>query len=137
MQAYDLVIIGAGPAGLTAGLYAGRFRLKALILEKMSVGGQIVLSPSIENFPGFPGGTPTFDLIEKISQQAREVGIAVEHGEVLEIIASKELPIPVYNTKAAENSYQARSVIIASGAQSKRLGVEGEEKFIGRGVSYC
>ncbi|MDD5653624.1 MAG: thioredoxin-disulfide reductase [Candidatus Omnitrophica bacterium] len=137
MQAYDLVIIGAGPAGLTAGLYAGRFRLKALILEKMSVGGQIVLSPSIENFPGFPGGTPTFDLIEKISQQAREVGIAVEHGEVLEIIASKELPIPVYNIKAAENSYQARSVIIASGAQSKRLGVEGEEKFIGRGVSYC
>jgi len=134
---YDLIIIGAGPAGLTAGLYAGRFRLKTLILEKMSVGGQIILSPSIENFPGFPGGTATFDLIEKISQQAREVGIEVEHGEVIEIVASKELPIPVYSIKTAENNYQARSMIIASGAQSKRLGVEGEEKFIGRGVSYC
>ncbi|MDD2752253.1 MAG: thioredoxin-disulfide reductase [Candidatus Omnitrophica bacterium] len=137
MAAYDLIIIGAGPAGLTAGLYAGRFRLKALILEKMTVGGQIILSSTIENYPGFPGSIATFELIEKISQQVKEVGINIENAEVLEIIPSKELPIPVYNIKTQDNSYQARSVIIASGAQSRRLGVEGEEKFIGRGVSYC
>ncbi|MDD5595008.1 MAG: thioredoxin-disulfide reductase [Candidatus Omnitrophica bacterium] len=137
MAVYDLVIIGAGPAGLTAGLYAGRFRLKALILEKMSVGGQIILSSTIENFPGFPGEIATYELIEKISQQVKQVDVSIENSEVLEIIPSKQLPEPIYNIKSSLGDYQARSIIIASGAQSKRLGVEGEEKLIGRGVSYC
>jgi len=137
MAVYDLVIIGAGPAGLTAGLYAGRFRFKALILEKMSVGGQIILSSAIENFPGFPGGIATYELIEKISQQVREVDVSVENSEALEIIPSEQLPDPIYNIKSSQGNYQARSIIIASGAQSKRLGVEGEEKLIGRGISYC
>lgn len=134
---YDVIIIGAGPAGLTAALYAGRFRLNALILEKMSVGGQIVFSSSIENFPGFPGGISTQELIDKFKKQVDEVGVKIEPEEVLEIDQSFKLETPLYNVKAPDRSYEAKSIIVATGAQGKRLGIEGEDKFIGRGVSYC
>jgi len=130
---HDLIIIGAGPAGLTAGLYAGRFRLETLILEKMSVGGQIITSPSIENFPGFPGGIPTAELIEKLKQQVDDLGVKIELDEAIEIIPDKNN----YFVKTGDNSYQTRTIILACGAQPKRLGVLGEEKLIGRGVSYC
>ncbi len=130
---HDLIIIGAGPAGLTAGLYAGRFRLNALILEKMSIGGQIILSRTIENFPGFPEPISTADLIEKIKTQVDRVNVPFVMEEVIEVSAGNG----IYSLKTAENTYQAKTVIIASGASAKRLGVAGEEKFIGRGVSYC
>jgi thioredoxin reductase (NADPH) len=134
---YDLIIIGAGPAGLTAGLYAGRFRLNALILEKMSVGGQIILSSVIENFPGFPGGISTQELIDKFKKQVDEVGVKIEPEEVLEIGQSFKLETPLYNVRTADKTYEAKSIIVSTGAQAKRLGIEGEDKFIGRGVSYC
>ncbi len=144
---YDLVIIGAGSAGLTAGLYAGRFRLNTLILEKMSVGGQIILSSIIENYPGFPAGISTYELIDRFKKQVEDVGVKIEHSEVLEI---SEKPLPntncheskaelprIYNIKTSDGFFDTKSLIIAAGAQAKRLGAEGEEKFIGRGVSYC
>lgn len=144
---YDLIIIGAGPAGLSAGLYAGRFRLNTLILEKMSAGGQIMLSSTIENYPGFPAGISTTELIDKFKKQVEEVGVKIEYSEVLEISEKSssnrnfrelkaELP-QIYTVRTSGGSFDARSLIIATGAQAKSLGVEGEERFIGRGVSYC
>lgn len=134
---HDLIIIGAGPAGLTAGLYAGRFRLNAVILEKINPGGQIIFSPSIENFPGFPGEISTQELIDRFKKQVDEVGVQIKTEEVIEIEQSFNLKTPIYNLKTHQASYEARSVIIATGAEPKRLEVEGEKKFLGRGVSYC
>lgn len=133
----DLIIIGAGPAGLTAALYAGRFRLKTMIFEKMSVGGQIILSSSIENYPGFPSGISTFELVERFQKQAEEAGIKIEQEEVLEIIPHTQGEDEIYKIKTKEGLYETKTVIVASGAQSKQLGVPGEDKFVGRGVSYC
>jgi thioredoxin reductase (NADPH) len=134
---YDLIIIGAGPAGLTASLYAGRYRLNTLVLEKLAVGGQIILSSTIENFPGFPGGIATEELIERFKKQSDELGIKITMQEAGEINFTLQAGSPLYNITTKEASYQARSLIIASGAQPKRLGVEGEERLTGRGVSYC
>ena len=134
---YDVIIIGAGPAGLTAALYAGRYRLNALVLEQLSVGGQIILSSTIENFPGFPGGISTEELIERFKKQTEELQIKVAIEEVKEVIFALQLKNSLYNINTSCASYQTRSVIIASGAQPKRLGAQGEEKLIGRGVSYC
>lgn len=134
---YDLIIIGAGPAGLTAGLYAARFKLNTLILEKLSPGGQIILSHIIENFPGFPGGISTQELIERFKKQIDELGLKIEIDEAKEIVRVPKSKILIYNVKTIDKIYQTKSVIIASGAEPKKLDVEGEEKFIGRGVSYC
>jgi thioredoxin reductase (NADPH) len=136
---YDVIIIGAGPAGLTAGLYVGRYRLDSLILEKMAVGGQIVLSSSIENYPGFPGGIGTFDLMDKMKQQVEEVGAGIRLEEVMELNENKAQGAPVgsWTVKTTENIYETRAIILAVGAQPKRLGVKGEDKCTGRGVSYC
>ncbi|RJP29111.1 MAG: thioredoxin-disulfide reductase [Candidatus Omnitrophota bacterium] len=134
---YDLVIIGAGPAGLTAALYAGRFRMNTIILEKMSPGGQIILSPSIENYPGFPGGISTHELIEKFKSQVQELGVKIVPEEVVEIASEHASQETVYKLKTSDNVYQARAVIIATGAQPKQLGAEGEKQLTGRGVSYC
>ncbi|MFA5117119.1 MAG: thioredoxin-disulfide reductase [Candidatus Omnitrophota bacterium] len=136
---YDVIIIGAGPAGLTAGLYSGRYRLKSLILEKMAVGGQIVLSSDIENYPGFPGSTGTFDLMDKMKQQVEEVGVEIRLEEVLELAQDKAQGSQAvsYRLKTTENTYETRAIILAVGAQPKRLGVKGEDKCIGHGVSYC
>ena len=134
---YDLIIIGAGPAGLTAGIYAGRFRLDSVIFEKMSAGGQIILSYSIENYPGFPGGISTFELIDKFKAQVDELGVKIENKEITQIKEISESGRTAYELHAQEEIYKTRSVIIATGAESKRLGIPGEDRLIGRGVSYC
>ena len=128
---HDLIIIGAGPAGLTAALYAGRSRLKSLILEKMVVGGRILMSEQIENFPGFPKGITTQELTKRMEEHVRSLDVEISSEEVLELDA-KSMTI-----KTDSGSYQARSIIIATGAKPRRLGVPGEDKFTGRGVSYC
>ncbi len=130
---HDLIIIGAGPAGLTAALYAGRFKLDARIFEKMSPGGQILLSPSIENYPGFPEGISTFELIDKFKQQVGHLGLNIEDNEVLEVIPEGGF----YRIKTRGGDFATKTVIISTGAQSKRLNVKGEDNFVGRGVSYC
>jgi thioredoxin reductase (NADPH) len=130
---HDLIIVGAGPAGLAAALYAGRFKLSTLIFEKMSTGGQILLSPSIENYPGFPGGVSTFELVDKFKEQVEELGLTIEDREVSGIVSEERF----YTVKTTAGDFKTRAVIISTGAQSKRLGVKGEDKFIGKGVSYC
>jgi thioredoxin reductase (NADPH) len=134
---YDLIIIGAGPAGLVSGLYAGRYRLDTLLFEKLSVGGQIMLSPNIENFPGFPGGITTDELIGRFKKQAEEVGVKIEAEEIIELTSEFNNKAPLHLVKTSDNLYRARSIIIASGAEAKRLGIGGEERLTGRGVSYC
>ncbi|MFH0790783.1 MAG: thioredoxin-disulfide reductase [Candidatus Omnitrophota bacterium] len=131
---YDLIIIGAGTAGMTAGIYAGRFRLHTLILEKICAGGQIITSPSIENFPGFPGGIATQELVDRLKKQVDDLDVAIKMEEVYEIIADSG---DKYKVKTDAQTYEAKVVIIASGAQPKRLFVDGEDRLIGRGVSYC
>jgi thioredoxin reductase (NADPH) len=133
----DLIIIGAGPAGLTAGLYAGRYRMNAVILEKLSPGGQIMLSPDIHNFPGFPGGVQTTELIDRLKKQVDDVGIKIEEAEVRGIETATGAGEQAFAVKCADRDIQARTVIIATGATWKHLGVPGEEKLIGKGVSYC
>ncbi len=130
---HDLIIIGAGPAGLTAALYAGRFKLNTRIFERISCGGQILLSPSIENYPGFPEGVSTFDLINKFKKQVEDLGLEIESRDVSEITPEDKF----YNVKTESGVFSTKTVIIASGAVSKRLGVKGEDKFIGKGISYC
>jgi len=127
----DLIIIGAGPAGLTAALYAGRSRLNTLVLEKIGVGGRILLTEVIENFPGFAGGVRTSELIKRMQEQVMSLGVNVVLEEALDIDCKSK----TVKTNAATHS--AEAIIIATGAQPRRLGVPGEDKFIGRGVSYC
>ncbi len=128
---YDLVIIGAGPAGLTAALYAGRARLKTLVLEKSFAGGRILMSERIENFPGFAGGIPTRELISRMEEQVKELDVPVS----LEEAAAIDLQLKTVKTD--NNTYSFGALIIASGARPRKLNIPGEDKFIGRGVSYC
>jgi thioredoxin reductase (NADPH) len=134
---HDLIIIGAGPAGLTAGIYAGRYRLKTLILEKFSVGGQIILSPTIENFPGFPGGVATEELIRRMREQVEELEVPIVIGEAQNISLDQKSVPPIFTVKTAEEAYTAKCVLIATGAHPKQLGVSAEGRLVGRGVSYC
>ena len=129
---YDLVIIGAGPAGLTAGMYAARARMNVLLLEKAVPGGQILVTDWIENYPGLPEGISGFDLSEKMRIQAEEMGLKIEIAEVHSLNLSKELKEIVLK----DRSIITKSLIIASGASPKNLGI-GEDKFIGKGVSFC
>ncbi|MCM8795671.1 MAG: thioredoxin-disulfide reductase [Candidatus Omnitrophica bacterium] len=136
-QVYDTVIIGAGPAGLTAGIYAARFGLQALILEKLAVGGQIILSSTIENYPGFPGGISTFELMDKFKTQVEQLNIKIEEKQVRGIEVEEKSNSRVYRLQLPDTYLQTKTVIVASGAQPKKLGIKGEDEFIGKGVSYC
>lgn len=131
LNMYDLLIVGAGPAGLTAALYAGRSRLKTLILEKIGVGGRILLTEVIENFPGFVDGVHTADLIKRMQEQVKNLGISIALEEVLEI----DCKLKSVQTNAG--TYSAGAIIIATGASPRKLGVPGEDRLTGRGVSYC
>jgi len=128
---YDLIIIGAGPAGLTAALYAGRSRLRTLVLEKIGVGGRILLTDTIENFPGFVDGIATQDLIKNMETQARGLGVEIILEEVQEIDCKAK------SIKTNVQTHAASAIIIAAGARSRKIGVAGEEQLTGKGVSYC
>ncbi|MBI5047956.1 MAG: thioredoxin-disulfide reductase [Deltaproteobacteria bacterium] len=129
---YDLIIIGGGPAGLTAGIYAQRARLKTLLLEKEVVGGQIAVSDVIENYPGFPSISGA-GLMEKFEQQARGFGLEIKLADVADIQDEGKQKI----IKTSEGDLTTKAVIVATGAKPKRLGVPGEKEFTGKGVSYC
>ncbi|MEA3438220.1 MAG: thioredoxin-disulfide reductase [Thermodesulfobacteriota bacterium] len=130
---YDLVIIGGGPAGLTAGIYASRARLNVLLLEKAAPGGQVLVSDWIENYPGFPIGSSGYDLVTKMVEQAKRFGLNIETGEVL----SLDLSEAVKKIELNDKTITTLSIIIATGASPKKLGVPGEDMFIGKGVSFC
>ena len=130
---YDLIIIGSGPAGLTAGIYASRARLNTLVLEQNFVsGGQIIDTYEIDNYPGLPG-ISGMDLADRMSQHAEKLGVAIENV----IVTSLDLTGPVKKVITDDNVYEAKAVIIASGATHSHLGAPGEEEFAGHGVSYC
>ena len=131
LNSYDLIIVGAGPAGLTAALYAGRSRLKTLILEKIGVGGRVLMTEVIENFPGFVNGISTLDLIKRMQEQVANLGAKVILEEVSEIDCQSK------RVKTNAATYSADAIIIATGAHPRKLGIPGEEKLTGRGVSYC
>ncbi|HNX81447.1 MAG TPA: thioredoxin-disulfide reductase [Candidatus Omnitrophota bacterium] len=134
---YDTIIIGAGPAGLTAAVYAGRYRLQSKAIEKMIPGGQIILSETIENFPGFPGGIKTDELIARCTKQVAEVGVPIENDEVVSIAEAKDEAGYRFVIKTRSNEFTTKTIIVATGAWSKRLGVPNEDALIGKGVSYC
>ena len=130
---YDVIIIGGGPAGLSAGIYASRSRLRTLLIEKGMFGGLIANAELVENYPGFPEGISGFDIGERMSQQASRFGLETLSAEVTGVDLLKD--IKVINT--TEGDFSARAIIIASGAERKRLEVPGEDIFVNRGVSYC
>ncbi|MFH2058129.1 MAG: thioredoxin-disulfide reductase [Pseudomonadota bacterium] len=129
---YDLVIIGAGPAGLTAGIYAARARMNVLLLEKMVPGGQVLITDWIENYPGFPEGISGYDLSEKMRIQAEAMDLKIETAEVHSLNLSQDIK----KIGLKDRSITTKSVIITTGASPKKLGI-GEEKFFGKGVSFC
>jgi len=131
MAKYDLIIVGAGPSGLTAALYAGRSRLKTLLIEKMVVGGRILMSEIIENYPGFPGGISTHDLIGRMEAQVRELEVEIVNGQAQDIDCVRK------TINVSGSDHEAKAIIIASGARPRKLNVPGEDQYIGRGVSYC
>jgi len=130
---YDLVIIGGGPAGLTAGIYASRARLNVLLLEKVAPGGQVLVSDWIENYPGFPEGCSGYDLVTKMVEQAKQFGLVIESGQVLSLDVSET----VKKIEMDDKTITTLSIIIATGASPRKLGVPGEDMFIGKGVSFC
>ena len=130
---YDLVIIGGGPGGYTAALYGARAGLSTLVLEKLSAGGQMALTHRIDNYPGFPEGADGFELAESMQQQAERFGAVTEYAEVF----SADLKAQPKIIETSEGNFQARAVIIATGAGPRELGVPKEKELIGRGVNYC
>ncbi len=133
-ELYDVIVIGAGPGGLTAAIYLARGGLKTIILEKFSPGGQVITTTQVENYPGFPEGIYGSELIAKIEKQVRLLGVEIKTPfEVKQIIDKKDKKI----VKGETEELEAKALIIATGARYKRLEVPGEERLIGKGVSYC
>ncbi len=131
---YDVVIIGGGSAGYTAGIYAAREGLKTIILEKEMTGGIAGITDMIENYPGFPDGISGPDLMEKFKKQAERFNVIFEeYVEVEEIVPQKDY----FQIKSDDGEYHARSVILATGGYARKLGLEQEKKLAARGVSYC
>ena len=130
---YDVVIIGGGPAGLTAGIYTARARLRSLLIEKAVTGGLIVNAGLVENYPGFPQGISGLELTDSMNQQAVKFGMETLLAEVTGLGLKGEQKI----VKTTEGDIVAKAVIIASGSGRVKLDVPGEEEFTGRGVAYC
>lgn len=130
---YDIVIIGAGPAGLTAAVYARRANKSVLILDKAGFGGQITYSPKVENYPGFESVSGS-ELADKMTEQVLSQGAEVEIENALEIKDNGNVKVVVTEDG---NEYECKSVIIAAGAEHRHLGLENEERFIGDGISFC
>ncbi len=130
---YNVIIIGGGPAGMTAGLYASRARLRTLLIENGLFGGQMTTTELIENYPGFPQGVSGEELSRLMKEQAKRFGMEAISDEVTEVSLEKDLK----RVKTYEGEFFCRALIICTGTEYRKLGVPGEEKFKGRGISYC
>ena len=132
-ESFDVIIIGSGPAGYTAGIYTSRAKLRTLIISGTLPGGQLMTTSEVENYPGFPNGIFGPELMMNMRQQAERFGTVVVDDEVIRVDFNKR---PFLITTHSE-SYDADSVLICTGASPRKLGIEGEQEFAGRGVSYC
>jgi thioredoxin reductase (NADPH) len=134
MDDYDVIIIGGGAAGLTAGLYASRAHLKTVLLESMIPSGQAYMAERIENYPGFPDGIAGRELVERFARQATRFGLEIQQFTAVDKV---ELAVEKKIAHAGEKRFPALALIIATGARWNTLGVPGEAEFIGKGISYC
>lgn len=129
---YDLIIIGAGPAGLSSGIYAARRKLKTLIIEKDLPGGQMLLTSDIQNYPGFSKISGN-ELAERMENQVKEFGVEIANVEATKL----DIKGNMKDITTDEGEYEGKSIVLATGSSYKKLGVKGEMEFTGRGVSYC
>jgi thioredoxin reductase (NADPH) len=132
-EAFEVIIIGSGPAGYTAGVYTSRAKLRTLIISGTLPGGQLMTTSEVENYPGFPNGIFGPELMMNMREQAERFGTVIVDDEVIRVDFSKR---PFIITTHSE-TYEAESVLICTGASPRKLGIEGEQQFAGRGVSYC
>ena len=130
---YDMIVIGGGPAGYTAALYGARAGLSTLVLEKLSAGGQMALTDVIDNYPGFPDGIDGFTLGEQMQQNAERFGAVTELAEVYSLNAQGEHKV----VETSEGTFLGRTVVLATGAGPRELGLPNEQSLVGRGVHYC
>lgn len=130
---FDVAIIGGGPAGLTAAVYASRGGMKTVIFEKALVGGQITTTADVENYPGFEDNMSGFDIADKMRKQAEKFGTEIKQENIMSIQSENFGKL----VETDSNKYNAKTVILATGANPRKLGVQGEAKYTGRGVSYC
>ena len=133
MKIYDMLIIGGGPGGYTAALYAARASLSAVVLEKLSAGGQMALTTQIDNYPGFPDGIDGFTLGMQMQESAEKFGAETVIAEVEKLELDSEIKV----AKTSEGDFFGRTVVFATGAHHRELGVPGEQELAGRGVHYC
>ncbi len=129
----EVLIVGAGPAGMTAGIYASRAGRKALVIESELIGGQVAKTAIVENYPGFAEPIDAVELVARMEAQARRFGCQFETGEVTGIDRSAQ----GLEVKTSLGNFNPGAVIICTGTKPRQLGVEGEERFVGRGISYC
>lgn len=132
-KVFDVIIIGGGPAGYAAALYASRAGLDTLVIEKLSAGGQMTLTGDIDNYPGFEEGIDGFTLGLKMQQSAERFGAKTEYDEIISVDFSQEIKV----LNGAASSYKSKTVVIATGANPRELGLDKEKEFIGKGVHYC
>jgi len=134
---YDVVIIGGGPAGFTAGLYAARASLQALVIEGATTLSQITMTDLVENYPGMPEGIDGFTLVQRFRNQAEKFGLEIKQADVTALVKEERGGKEIWKVAAGDTDYAALSVIVATGANWRRIGVPGEDRFAGKGVSYC
>lgn len=132
MSSYDIIVVGGGPAGLTAALYALRGGVQSLLVERSAFGGQMINARAVENYPGFPNGIAGIELGSLMQEQAAKHGLQALFAEVTQLV-----PGPTHRIGTTEGTLGARAIVIAAGSQYRRLKVPGEADFTGRGVSYC
>lgn len=133
MKIYDLIVIGAGPAGLSSAIYAGRSKLDTLVFEKNEIGGNLLNTYEIENYPGTLGKVSGMDLTKSFKEKAEEFGAKILKEEVLKVSKKDD----IYLVRTHQNEYYSKSVIVATGSKHKKIGFVNEEKFEGKGISYC
>lgn len=133
ISVYDVIVVGAGPAGLSAGIYTSRAGLSTLILEKESIGGELMDREMIENYPGYPEGIMGPDLGSKMRTQAMNYGAEIKLGEAIDVENDEDYKF----IKTPEDEYSSRAIIFTGGAHPKKLGIPGEEEFTEKGVFYC
>ncbi len=134
MKAWDVIIVGAGPAGLAAGIYAGRSQLRTVVLDQMMPGGQLLITEQIENYPGFYDGITGFELSEKLRVHAEKFGAVIENGQT---VSSVKLDGDLFVVGTEGGEIKGKTLIWAAGSIAKKLNIPGEAEFVGRGVSYC